>query len=310
MNPFYNKAENRIRAGWRIAGQFFLALFIGLLLTSLFRFFAGSGSSLIFGISMTLAALFSSWAAANGLDKRAWSEYGVTVNKSWSKECFLGFTLAALAIVLIFLIEYLAGWLTVTGFGWQQNSNDNFLWSFTAYFLFMLFVGFYEELIFRGYQIINLSEGLNMPSISRKQAALLAVILTSLLFGVLHWQNPNADWLSTLNIAAAGFMLAFPFLVTGRLSYSIGLHIGWNFFQGGVFGFAVSGLINRDSLIQINQTGPQLLTGGVFGPEAGLLGLFGIIIIIIGLIFIFKIKEQSFVLHKRFGIYKTPERKV
>lgn len=310
LNPFFNNDENRARAGWRVLGQFFLALLIGLFLTALLRFVIASAGSLIFGISMTAGALFSTWAAARGLDKRRWSEYGAALDKSWFLECVFGFALAALAVTVIFIIEYLAGWLTVTGFGWQTGVSQYYVWAFISYFLFMIFIGFYEELIFRGYQITNLAEGLNLPSVSRNHAAGLAVILTSLLFGVLHWQNPNATWLSTLNIAIAGLMLAFPFLVTGRLSYSIGIHIGWNFFQGGIFGFPVSGLINRTSLLQTDQAGPVLVTGGVFGPEAGLLGMLGLILIAAGLILVFKIKEQSIALNERFGMYNLPERKV
>jgi hypothetical protein len=60
--------------------------------------------------------------------------------------------------------------------------------------------------------------------------------------------------------------------VTGRLSTAIGAHIAWNFVQGAVFGFPVSGDKEGASLIGIAQAGPELLTGGAFGPEAGLLG--------------------------------------
>ncbi len=303
MHPFFNREEDRIRSGWRLVGQFFLALFTGLFVTSLISLFFTSTGSLVFGISMAAGALFSTWTAAKGLDKRDWSDYGIYANKNWLKESCLGFILAGLAVTLIFLIEYTSGWLTVTGFGWQLSQNEPYLGAFISYFIFMILIGFYEELIFRGYQIVNLSEGLNISVNTRKQAAIGAVILTSLLFGLLHWRNPNANFLSTLNIAVAGLMLAFPFLVTGRLSYSIGLHVGWNFFQGGIFGFAVSGVVNHASLLQIKQTGPEFVTGGAFGPEAGLLGLTGIIFITAALIRIFKRKKQTIAISRCFGVY-------
>lgn len=307
MNIFFNKNENRVRAGWRIAGQFFLAIIIGALFTSIFRALIPSNDSLIFGISMLLGTLISTWAATRGLDKRLWTDYGLQLDRQWLKECGIGLVVAAVAVSVIFIIEYAAGWLTISNYGWQAKSNNSYLWAFVSYFLLMVCVGFYEELTARGYQIVNLAEGLNLPTVSQKQASIYAAIISSLLFGILHWGNPNATLLSTFNISIAGLMLAFPFLITDRLSYSIGLHIGWNFFQGGIFGFSVSGLRNGASLILINQTGPAWLTGGSFGPEAGLLGLLGMILIIGLLIAIFKIRRQSIGINNRFSIYHASE---
>jgi membrane protease YdiL (CAAX protease family) len=71
--------------------------------------------------------------------------------------------------------------------------------------------------------------------------------------------------------------LALPYLLTRQLWLSIGLHIGWNFFEGVVFGFQVSGL-DTFRLLRHTVSGPELWTGGVFGPEAGLLVIPAIIL--------------------------------
>lgn len=303
MNIFINPDEDRFRAGWRIAAQLFFMYLIGLPLILFTNSFIPIEINLLGTICIAFGAIASTVLAAKGLDNRPWQQFGVVFDKKNIREWGYGFVLAGIAMGIIFAIEYAAGWLTVSSFGWQQINASPYMLTFVGYLLFMVLVGFYEELIFRGYQIVNASEGLNLPNIRRKQAVLIAVFISSVAFGVGHAFNPNAGWISTLNIILAGAMLAFPFVVTGRLSLSIGLHIGWNFFQGGVFGFSVSGIPGRASLLQINQMGPDWLTGGAFGPEAGVLGLLGMGIIILILIWYFKKIRQKLIIYHSFGVY-------
>jgi uncharacterized protein len=67
-------------------------------------------------------------------------------------------------------------------------------------------------------------------------------------------------------------MLGFGYVLSGELAIPIGLHITWNLFQNAVYGFPVSGFGPFGAtFLATAQTGPDLWTGGSFGPEAGLL---------------------------------------
>jgi hypothetical protein len=124
-------------------------------------------------------------------------------------------------------------------------------------------VGLVEETDARGYILQNLAEGIRFWP---------AVLVSSLYFGLLHLLNPGAGVTSTLGIFFAGVLLALGYYATGRLWFSIGLHAGWNFAEGPILGFLVSGL-NMGGLFRLRITGPDWLMGGAFGPEAGALAV-------------------------------------
>jgi membrane protease YdiL (CAAX protease family) len=104
-----------------------------------------------------------------------------------------------------------------------------------------------------------------------------ALALSALLFGLLHLHNPNASLFAGIAIAVeAGIMLAAFYILTGRLWVSIGVHAGWNFTQGWVFGAAVSGtndFFGGPLSLHPVAGSPQWLSGGAFGPEASFAGL-------------------------------------
>jgi len=101
-----------------------------------------------------------------------------------------------------------------------------------------------------------------------------ALAISSALFGVAHAFNPGATFTSSIAIALeAGVLLAAAYVVTGRLWLPIGLHAGWNFAEGSLFGMSVSGNAAKPGLLTGSLTGPVILTGGSFGPEASLIAV-------------------------------------
>lgn len=102
-----------------------------------------------------------------------------------------------------------------------------------------------------------------------------ALLLTAVIFGFLHLMNPHAGLWSAIAIAiAGGGMLAAAYAATRNLWVPIGLHFGWNYAEGGIFGTDISGVSAPKGLVDGVLSGPSLLTGGEFGPEASLYTVF------------------------------------
>lgn len=248
----------------------------------------GGSSPLILFTEFMVRGFFLSlsiWLAGRFIDRRPFSDFGFRINSAWWKDFWFGIGLGGTLITTIFLVELAAGWIQPTGFFVTNHSDLPFLAAILIPLFIFIKVGFYEELLSRGYHLINLAEGISGKYIKPRTAIIAAGLISSAVFGIFHAANPNATLSSTLNIFLAGILLATGFLLTGELAIPIGLHISWNFFQGNVFGFPVSGADFRlATLIQIQQSGPEWLTGGAFGPEGGLLGIIsnflGILLII------------------------------
>lgn len=275
-NVFLSPDEPRLRAGWRLAIQTVMLL--------VFSFCAGipiSLLALIPGIDLTggvflalnqavevISITASVFLARRFLDKRSISSLGLKLDQWTAFDIFAGFLITFFMMGFIYLIQWGLGWLTFDGFAWETDSLLTVLGGTLGMFAVFILVGWNEELLSRGYHLQTIASGLNL---------FWGVILSSTVFGVLHLGNPNATWVSAAGIFFAGLFLAYGYITTRQLWLSIGLHLGWNFFEGVVFGFPVSGLdIYR--LTHITVHGPELWTGGAFGPEAGLVVLPGLLL--------------------------------
>lgn len=231
---------------------------------------------LVSSVASLLAALVTLWVAGRFLDRRPIRDFGLRLDRGWWLDLGFGLALGAALMTAIFIVELGMGWVTVTG-GFETGGSP-FPLAILGPVVLFLCVGIYEELLFRGYGIKNVSEGLG-GVIGPRSAIVVAWILTSVLFSLLHIPNPNSTLVSTTNIALAGLMLGAGYVLSGRLAIPIGLHITWNFFQASVYGFPVSGLDSgRASFVSVEQGGPEAWTGGTFGPEAGLLTVFATLI--------------------------------
>lgn len=287
MRPFFD--EGRLRPPWRLLLQYLLfraslpfllsALAAAYLLSYPGRnasmVLSGSGTLMLLGSVAALAAtLLSVWVAGRYLDRRPFADFGFRLGGGWWLDLSFGLALGAALMTAVFLVQAGLGWVSVSGVFDVAEAGTPFALAVLLPLGSFACVGVYEELLFRGYQLKNASEGLNFPALGPRGAVLVAWLLTSAFFGYQHAGNPGATALATFNICLAGLMLGLGYVLTGELAIPIGLHVSWNFFQGGVYGFPVSGFDTLGaSFTAVKQGGPELWTGGSFGPEAGLLGV-------------------------------------
>jgi membrane protease YdiL (CAAX protease family) len=137
-------------------------------------------------------------------------------------------------------------------------------WDILQVTFVLILVSFSEELVFRGYILNNLLQ--SMPKMP-------ALLVSAILFAGFHTLNPDMSLLSFLNIFIAGMLMGVNYIFSRNLWFSIYFHFSWNFFQGPVLGFEVSGL-DLPVMLEQNLRGSNLLTGGAFGLEASWLATF------------------------------------
>ncbi|MFI6515497.1 lysostaphin resistance A-like protein [Spirillospora sp. NPDC050679] len=156
---------------------------------------------------------------------------------------------------------------------------------------FMAAASVTEELMFRGV-LFRIAE--------ERFGTWWSLVLTSALFGLFHMANPDATVWGAIAIAlSAGATLAAAYAATRNLWVPIGLHFGWNFVQAGVFGTAVSGNGDNDGLLRGELTGPDLLTGGKFGPEASPLTV--VIGILLTIVFLWLARRRGNLVSRKGG---------
>ena len=270
---FLSPDEARLRAGWRLLLQTLLIGIINFLLGGVvgilgFPELSGKWGLLFRQILELIRYASSIYIARRWLDKRSFESLGLKIGRQALFDVLAGIGIIFVQMGLIYGVMSSLGWVTFEGFAWKYDALGTVLTNVSVYFVIFLLVGWNEELLSRGYHLQTIASGFNL---------FWAVILSSAFFGLLHLDNPNATWVSTVGIFFAGVYQSYAYIRTKQLWLPIGLHIGWNFCEGVVFGFPVSGL-DIYALSRIQVAGPVLWTGGAFGPEAGLILLPSLIV--------------------------------
>jgi membrane protease YdiL (CAAX protease family) len=202
---------------------------------------------------LTGIVLGAYWAYVRIVERRAVTELS---SAHAGRELGGGLVLGAL------LFSTTIGILAALG-AYQVTGNNGWL-IMLASLPASILAGVLEEVVIRGVVFRILEQWLG---------SWIALAISAAIFGALHLLNPGATLLNAAAISIeAGVLLAGAFMLTRRLWLCIGVHIAWNFTQGGVFSVAVSGG-KSTGLLQSRMVGPDWLTGGTFGAEASVVAL-------------------------------------
>ena len=188
----------------------------------------------------------------------------------------LGLTIGLIYFIVVVGVMMLCGVYSI------KSVQFDLITQLPAFCLFLV-VGVGEEIIFRG---------ILFRMIDRRWNTTVALVISALLFGLIHIWNDNATLWSSLAIAVeAGVLLGAAYKYSGTLWLPIGIHWAWNYTQGNIFGFAVSGNSFGQSIITPCISGGELLTGGAFGAEASLISV--VAGILLASWFLYKIYRRS-----------------
>lgn len=282
---FWNADQRRLRAPFRVTVSALLVLVFVLVLGFVaFVLWAAVGE---FGSLLTVVAEIFSILALIGavlsvswvVDRRTFHDVGLARDTEWRRGFAVGLAVGA-AMVGVVVAVVLATGGRVAGTALTRDgalfSDLSFPVGLFAAAVYFLAVGVLEELVFRGYLLVNVAEGVSIV-LDDRRAVVLAGAATAGLFGLLHAGNPAASATSTLVITLFGLLLASAYVLTDSLALPIGIHTGWNVVLGPVFGLPVSGLTTSVALVAV-EPGNFALAGGAFGPEGGAVALVGLLI--------------------------------
>jgi len=283
---FWNPEENRLRAGWRVLLIVTASAVVSTALAGPARrvlnlllpeVWATVVESLVL---MSIVALLL-WLAARWLDRRRFADYGFHLGPAWWSDLWFGVALGVVLVAGAYAVMLASGWLTVTDTLVSPEGHP-FPVAVVADVLIVTGVAGWEELVFRGYLVKNVSEGLSGTVLGSRWAAVVAVVLPAAFFGALHATEENATILGEVDIAALGAVLGVAYVLTGELALPLGLHFGWDFAQG--FGFGRSPdpeALGTFLLVGEGDAGARVWTGWPGPVEGGVVGTATVILALV-----------------------------
>ena len=275
----------RIKYGWLRAILFFISFFIIITVFDLIgigiissigehsfkelitdsALLMESKMMLLMMVTQLCGTMVTVWLFQKFVNREDFTSIGLQFN-GYEDDFFSGLLLGAGFIVLGFGLLYIFNFLSVASIQFSLIDQVFYLSLFAV-------VSLNEEIAIRGYILQNLSSSFNKY---------IALVLSSLVFMIMHIGNPNMSAVPLFNLFLAGLLLGVYCIHKNNLWFPIGAHITWNYFQGPVLGFEVSGN-DVDSIFIQSLSGSELITGGEFGFEGSIILT---VLMIIGIVYL------------------------
>jgi|TARA_A100001388_G_scaffold273963_1_gene256759 hypothetical protein len=201
-----------------------------------------------------IGVLLLLWILMRFVDKEPFINLGFSL-KGKVNDIILGMTLGLLLMAVGYTILILLGEIKFIGFNYDLKN-------IILLFLLFIAVSIAEETYVRGYVLKNLLQSFN---------PIISLIISSAIFSLLHFFNPNVNYIALTELFIAGILLGISYVYTKNLWFPIALHLSWNFFQV-MFGFNVSGM-DTYSLIEFEIIENNNINGGDFGFEGSYLSI-------------------------------------
>lgn len=277
LNLFDEARSAKVKPNWIIAVIIsFLMIFLGQLIGQIFlvifsRYITIQGIMMrpVFLIFTFLFPLLLCFIWVKFVERRKIKTLGLSPDRFIFK--FLtGFLIGFLMFSCVTFLMYITGTIEISQ---SMSVGFKYIPAILAILPGWILQSSTEEIITRGWL---------MHIIGAKHSKALGFIISSILFGILHIFNPGVNLLSILNIVLVGFLFGLYVIDTNDVWGACGLHAAWNFAQGNIYGFSVSGgSSSTDTLMSFASKGEDILTGGMFGPEAS---IFATIVLFIGIV--------------------------
>lgn len=218
------------------------------------------GLMFFFGWADLLVVAVYTGLLSHWLERRSLRDLGLRLTRSLPRDIPAGIVLAGVLFVSVVGVGIARGWYSAQ---LASGPGKALLIALIGAVILLPYAAI-EEVSMRGYVL---------QSASRTGGRWVGVVVSTVAFALLHCMNPGFQEhpLAVVGLLLAGLYLASAYLITGNLWLAIFLHTGWNLMEGPVFGLDVSGIEMSTSVVRTRVTGPDLWTGGSFGPEAGLL---------------------------------------
>lgn len=189
------------------------------------------------------------------LERRPFSDLGLSV-KGHAKGLWYGFLMAVLLYLVGFGLSLVMGEVEVSGFQFRPLDLLGAL-------LFFGLVALFEEILMRGYILGHL--------LHTRLNKFLSLFISAALFAFLHIFNPEIAFLPMINLVLAGMLLGASYLYTRNLCFPLSLHFFWNWIQGPVLGYQVSGNNFMSTMLKLHMPEENVLNGGASGFEGSLI---------------------------------------